>query len=271
MSEDFTYQDDTQVQDQDQDQDDNNASFKYTKIDCLDEDPELRGQKFALISFISPEGLMNCKIRGIKVRGIYASQSEAEAACEKLKKQDKYFDIFVGEVGKWLPWDPSTKQVDQIKYRNNKLDKIMKNVHKSELNQLNELVGRRKEMLDKSSKEHKDRIKSTVKESADAYDNNTAVKYQEKQKTQETQENKPKTIKNPETVRERLRKQIEAREQREKQKSENKPVNNEVLPEQVQKQEQEQEQEREQVQEKTKINEKMNALKEFYEKNKVKK
>ena len=38
---------------------------KYTKVDNLDED-SFAG--FYLVSFISPEGIMNCNVRGLKLR-----------------------------------------------------------------------------------------------------------------------------------------------------------------------------------------------------------
>jgi len=274
MSEEFTYQDDTVVETNGTE---NDETMKYTKVDCLDEDPELRGQKYALMSFISPEGIMNCKVRGIKVRGVYASESEAKAACEKLKKVDKYFDIFVGEVGKWLPWNPSTKQVEKVVHRNKKLDKIMQNVHKSEMNemsQLNELVGRRKEVLDRGTREHKERIRNTVNESAKAYDNDTAVKTLEK-----TNDEKPKNtpVKNPETVRDRLRKQIEEREKRrtEELQNERKEEEKRVQIEQsenLSKPESRPEPEKSDLpNDRVKLDEKINSLKEYYEKNKVRK
>lgn len=198
----FEYQDDTEINNQVID------DLKYTKIDCLDEDEHIDNQSFVLLSFVSPEGIMNCKVRGIKIRGIYASESEAHAACEKLKKKDKYFDIFVGEVGKWLPWDPSTKQVKEVKFRNKKLDKIMNKVHQSELNTLNEVVGRRKEMIDKESKSHKNRIKESIKESVENYNDSTQ---EQESKPIKQQKNKDK-YKDKDVVRQRLKKMMEDRE-----------------------------------------------------------
>ena len=41
---------------------------KYTKIDNLDEDPVVESGRYFLVSFVSPEGVMNCKMRGLKIR-----------------------------------------------------------------------------------------------------------------------------------------------------------------------------------------------------------
>ena len=36
------------------------------EIDFLKEDPALPNQKYVLLSFLSPEGIKNCKVRGLK-------------------------------------------------------------------------------------------------------------------------------------------------------------------------------------------------------------
>lgn len=135
----------------------------YTEIDHLDEDEPISGQRYVLISFVSPEGVMNCNIRGVKVRGVYETEVEARRAADKLRKKDKFFDVFVGEIGKWLPWDPDPMKVKEAKYGNKKLDRIMKKVHDQNNNSLNELVGRRKDIITNSKKTHKQRVSESIK------------------------------------------------------------------------------------------------------------
>lgn len=141
--------------------------YKHTQIDQLDEDDPISGQLFVLLSFVSPEGLLGCNVRGLKVRGVAKNEKDARALADKLKKKDKYFDIFIGEVGKWLPWDASHKHVKEMKYRNNRLEKIMSKLHDNEVKSLNEVVGRKKEQVDKESQKHKDRIKKSIRESVE--------------------------------------------------------------------------------------------------------
>jgi len=138
---------------------------KYTKIDNLDEDEPINGQKWVLMSFISPEGVMNCTVRGVKVRGVYATEEAARNAAAKFKKTDKYFDVFVGEVGKWLPWDPNPMDIGEAVYNKKKQTQIMENVHKKNLSTMNELVGRKKEIIDEGKNTHKNRVSQSVKES----------------------------------------------------------------------------------------------------------
>ena len=197
----FNYQDDTEVQV-------NTEHHKYTKIDCLTEDKPIQNQKFVLLSFISPEGLMNCKTRGVKVRGVYATEDEAKFACEKLKKKDKDFDIFVGEMGKWLPWDPSLKQVNEVKFRNQRLDKLMQKAHQTELENLNELVGRKKEMLAKEKTAYKTRVKDSIKENIAKMEENEL----EQEEVVEEAPKVPRSNHDGSAVRNRLKKMVEERE-----------------------------------------------------------
>jgi hypothetical protein len=139
---------------------------KYTMIDNLTEDKVIDGQKFVLMSYVSPEGLMNCNIRGVKIRGVFNTEDEARKKSEELRKVDKYFDIFIGEVGKWLPWDPDPMSIQEAKYGNKKLNTIMKKVHDMNCNNLNELVGRKKEEIDNSKITHKERVAQSIKDSA---------------------------------------------------------------------------------------------------------
>ena len=208
----FDYQDDTTVPDEIE-------NYKYTKIDCLDEDEEIRGQKWVLLSFVSPEGVMNCKVRGVKVRGVFSTEIEARSACDKLKQKDKYFDIFVGEMGKWLPWDPTPEQVKEVKFRNKKLDKIMNKIHETELNTLNEVVGRKKEMLDKEKINHKNRIKQSIKDSVNTY--NDPVTSNAPQEEEELKVKKVKNQKNDDNIRQRLRRMVEEREKAKSEQQQN--------------------------------------------------
>lgn len=65
-------------------------------------------------------------VRGLKVRGVYSSQEEAVARSKKLQRQDTLHNIFVGEIGKWLPWDPEPSQVKDQEYAEDQLNTLMK-------------------------------------------------------------------------------------------------------------------------------------------------
>jgi hypothetical protein len=73
-------------------------------------------------------------IRGLKVRGVYGNPKEAELKAKKLQNKDKYHNIFFGEVGKWLPWDPSPHQVAEQEYAQDQLNNLMRKYKENEDN-----------------------------------------------------------------------------------------------------------------------------------------
>lgn len=97
-----------------------------TKIENLVDDSPIPRQSWVLLSFLSPEGIKNCTLRGLKVRGVFETRPEAEEYAKKLRDSDPNFDIHVGEVGKWLPWDPEPSSYSEVNYPNEKLDELMK-------------------------------------------------------------------------------------------------------------------------------------------------
>lgn len=73
-------------------------------------------------------------MRGLKVRGVYGNAKEAELKAKKLQTKDKYHNIFIGEVGKWLPWDPSPHQVAEQEYAQDQLNSLMRKYKENEDN-----------------------------------------------------------------------------------------------------------------------------------------
>lgn len=71
-------------------------------------------------------------MRGLKVRGVWPSAKEAELRAKKLQQKDKYFNIFIGEIGKWLPWDPAPHQVGEQEYAESELNNLMKSYKENE-------------------------------------------------------------------------------------------------------------------------------------------
>lgn len=65
-------------------------------------------------------------IRGLKVRGVTGTHGEAVAMSKKLQRNDPIHNIFVGEVGKWLPWDPKPHQIQDQEYAEDQLNTLMK-------------------------------------------------------------------------------------------------------------------------------------------------
>jgi hypothetical protein len=97
------------------------------KIDFLDEDPVIKGQEWICVSFLSPEGVKNCKIRGFKFRGAFETQEEANKHAKEIQKNlDPDFHVFVGEGFKWLPWDQDPETVNNQEYHEEALNELSK-------------------------------------------------------------------------------------------------------------------------------------------------
>jgi hypothetical protein len=62
---------------------------------------------------------------GLKVRGVYATNEQAVARAKALHKKDPYFNVYVADVGEWLPWDPHPEDVQDGEYANDQLNRLM--------------------------------------------------------------------------------------------------------------------------------------------------
>ena len=109
----------------------NRSDLNKTKIvDAYDEfmysnKSKLEEEFYALNEF-------RTSMRGVKVRGVYNNTKEAELKAKKLQQKDKYHNIFMGEVGKWTPWDPSPHEVQDQDYNNDQLNTLMKKYKENE-------------------------------------------------------------------------------------------------------------------------------------------
>lgn len=84
--------------------------------------------------------------RGVKVRGSFETQQEAEMKCKMLREEDPNHDVYVGQVGKWLPFHPDAYKTGKVEY----LEK-----------ELNELMAEKKKNDEVSKENFKKRVKET--------------------------------------------------------------------------------------------------------------
>jgi hypothetical protein len=176
---------------------------KYTEVDHLDEDQYLledfwnsgsedskkfrnmRKQHWYCMSFLSPEGVRNCSVRGVKVSAGFETQQDANDFANILRQHNKYFNVFVGEGGKWLPWDPEDDQVEKDPIYQEK--------------ELNELAKAYKEQQEKAAEVHRERQTDAVNS---ANNNNVSSKFNDPRSQNKKEELKKK-------LEERKRKQME--------------------------------------------------------------
>ena len=72
-------------------------------------------------------------VRGVKVRGVFDTKREADVRAAVLQRQDSLFDVFVGQIGYWCPWDPNPQKIADIEYMNNDLNKLVKEYKANEV------------------------------------------------------------------------------------------------------------------------------------------
>ena len=92
--------------------------------------------------------------RGIKIRGSYPSQEEAELRCKMLREVDDKHDIFVGPVGMWMPWDPEAYKTGRVEYMEEELNQLMSEKQKNESNAKTAFDQRVKETKKKAIEEN---------------------------------------------------------------------------------------------------------------------
>jgi len=63
--------------------------------------------------------------RGIKIRGAYPTQQEAELRCRMLREVDPNHDVYVGPVGLWMPWNPDAYKTGRVEYLEDELNQLM--------------------------------------------------------------------------------------------------------------------------------------------------
>jgi hypothetical protein len=71
-------------------------------------------------------------VKGFKARGNFSSQEEAELRAKLLREVDPSFDIFVGPVGTWLPWDPEAYKTGKVEYMEEELNHLVHEKKKNE-------------------------------------------------------------------------------------------------------------------------------------------
>jgi hypothetical protein len=92
--------------------------------------------------------------RGLKIRGSYPTQEEAELRCKMLREIDPNHDVFVGPIGLWMPWDPEAYKTGHVEYMEEELNQLMLEKQKNEANAKLSFEQRVKESKQKAIQEN---------------------------------------------------------------------------------------------------------------------
>ena len=109
--------------------------------------------------------------RGVKVRGVFPTQQEAELRCRMLREVDPNHDIYVGPVGIWVPYHPEAYKTGRVEHLEKELNDLMQEKQKNEAKAKQAFDNRVKqsklEAIDQNMKlaqEHGNKLTQTINE-----------------------------------------------------------------------------------------------------------
>jgi hypothetical protein len=94
-------------------------------------------------------------VRGLKVRGSYPTQEEAELRCKLLREVDPNHDVYVGPVGLWMPFHPESYKTGRVEYLEDELNQIMQEKNKNEASAKVEFEKRVRDTKEKAMEDNK--------------------------------------------------------------------------------------------------------------------
>ena len=125
---------------------DNTVEDDYKNF--LDKNEEVLTQKFQKVN------KFQTSVRGLKIRGVFPTQEEAELKCKKIRDLDPNHDILVGPVGVWLPWDPDAYKTGRVEFMEEELNQLHNEKMKNEAKAKEEFERRVKESKKKAIEEN---------------------------------------------------------------------------------------------------------------------
>jgi len=100
-------------------------------------------------------------VRGLKIRGCYSTQQEAELRAKLLREIDPNHDVYVGPVGMWMPWEPEAYKTGRVEYMEDELNQLMKEKNENEKHARDAFEKRVKESKRRAIEENKKKALET--------------------------------------------------------------------------------------------------------------
>lgn len=135
-------------------------------------DPVIESQKYVCVSFVMPENIkdpetnlsnnkFNNKLRMLKIRGCFPNLDDAKNYAIKLRDEvEPHVNVYVAEVGKWIPFSDDDSLSEDVEYREK---------------QLNDLMKLHKDHLEKSKNYIKEKALSDTNKTINTFNNKTSV------------------------------------------------------------------------------------------------
>jgi hypothetical protein len=78
-----------------------------------------------LMKQFQKENGFQTSVRGLKIRTpTYETLEEAEEMVKKVRDRDPTHDIYIGHVGKWMPWDPDAYKTGRVEFLEQELNRL---------------------------------------------------------------------------------------------------------------------------------------------------
>ena len=121
------------------------------------------GQKYALISIVSPQSNQRTDNLCLKIKGVFDKLEDAQKHAEMLQKMDSVFDIYVVEMYSWLLLPPDPELIEQV-HVDTKLNEIISGHRESQLKSKMYFEERKQELMDNVTLENEERAKINEEE-----------------------------------------------------------------------------------------------------------
>ena len=109
----------------------NMSDFKYNTIEEAYNTFLLKNRKKLEEAFFE-KNEFRTTVQGLKVRGTFDTYGEAMARAKTLQKLDSSHNVYVAQVGFWLPWDPEPADIGDVEYADDQLNTLMKKYKENE-------------------------------------------------------------------------------------------------------------------------------------------
>ena len=132
-----------------------------------------------LVAEFDESNQFQTSVRGVKVRGSYPSLQEAQLRAKTLREADPSHDVYVGQVGLWMPFHPEAYKTGHVEYMESELNQLMHEKTKNETNAKKEFEERVKAAKKKAIEDNKKKALETgnvLTQTVDADGNLVSVK-----------------------------------------------------------------------------------------------
>ena len=136
---------------------------EYLSTDTL----QVPNQKFALVSFVSPNSTQKHPKLAMKIRAVFPTVEEAREHAGRIMKQDKWFDVYVVEMYNWVLIPPNPDDIQDQEHQDQMLNTMVKEYREQQDAASEMFEQRKREMVDNANKNTTElKVKNAAEEAA---------------------------------------------------------------------------------------------------------